>query len=594
MRPHCLIALLVLLAPGVARGADAPEQLLPSATQLYLRWDGIDAHRAAYARTALGKTMQGDTGEFITGVFAKVQEGLGSLLTVEQLLSGVKPEELRKLRDDAAQAAKLLPLLGKHGFILAAELRDLEPSGSVTLILPGAGATPEPLLGALRLATALAKLKVVEKKIDGRAAHLLDLPGAALAWWVEGKHLVLRFGTDKPEALVRAVTGKGDRLPDNDLFKRVSDFKTFRTSARAFVDIAAIVKVARKRSKEAAKMLADLGIDDVRSAVLYSGFEGIAERGLIEVDVPGPRRGLLALLKGKPFRLADVPPLPPDTVSWSMTNFDAAGFYDAAVQTIETVAAVVDADAAAEVKGLAKKINAAVGLDVRKDLLESLGDRFVQYSAPSEGPLVLGQTLLFKVKDEEKLNEALPQLVKGLAKLAGVEVQLRKRTYREAALREVVVRQRGFIFRPTWTIHKGWLAVSWFPQPVQAFVARQHGDLRAWKPGAQTRELLAALPQEYVSISYTDPRPGIKQVLSLAPLLGGLLDNLNPDLHFDVASIPGAQEATRHLFPNVSAASDDGKTVRLHSRASLALPLDVSGVDSYGILLFLSLGRIAK
>ena len=37
---------------------------------------------------------------------------------------------------------------------------------------------------------------------------------------------------------------------------------------------------------------------------------------------------LLLVFAGKPFTLADLPPLPPDVVSWSMTNFDTGAFYD--------------------------------------------------------------------------------------------------------------------------------------------------------------------------------------------------------------------------------------------------------------------------
>src|SRR5438552_5487758 len=144
------IALLVLLASGVSRAQEAPETLLPASTQLYLRWDGIDAHRAAYEKTALGKMMHGDMGKFVDGVFGQLQESIGGMLTNEQLLGGVPPERLKKLQEDAAQAPKLLGLLSQHGLVVAVEVRSLEPpSVQATLILPGAGAKPGPLFGTL-------------------------------------------------------------------------------------------------------------------------------------------------------------------------------------------------------------------------------------------------------------------------------------------------------------------------------------------------------------------------------------------------------------------------------------------------------------
>jgi hypothetical protein len=41
---------------------------------------------------------------------------------------------------------------------------------------------------------------------------------------------------------------------------------------------------------------------------------------------------------------------------------------------------------------------------------------------------------------------------------------------------------------------------------------------------------------------------------------------------FDLDLIPNAQEATRHLFPNVTIGTDDGKRLRSDTHASLALP----------------------
>src|SRR5262249_61606987 len=59
LRRYGIVALL-LLVPGVVRAQDAPEQLLPATTQLYLRWDGIEAHRADYEKLALGQMLKGD------------------------------------------------------------------------------------------------------------------------------------------------------------------------------------------------------------------------------------------------------------------------------------------------------------------------------------------------------------------------------------------------------------------------------------------------------------------------------------------------------------------------------------------------------
>ena len=92
MRHPLGLASLLLLVPCLARAADdAPERLLPATTQIYLRWDGIDAHKAAYAKTSLGQMMKGDTGSFVHGLFNKLQTSAGALLTVESLHRGEDP-----------------------------------------------------------------------------------------------------------------------------------------------------------------------------------------------------------------------------------------------------------------------------------------------------------------------------------------------------------------------------------------------------------------------------------------------------------------------------------------------------------------------
>src|SRR6266550_977367 len=105
---YCLgLALVVLALPNALRAEDALESLLPASTQVYLRWDGIDAHRSAYEKTALGKTLQGDTGKLLQGLYGELNAHLGTLLTVPLLLEGTPPERLQRIQADAKIAPKL-------------------------------------------------------------------------------------------------------------------------------------------------------------------------------------------------------------------------------------------------------------------------------------------------------------------------------------------------------------------------------------------------------------------------------------------------------------------------------------------------------
>jgi hypothetical protein len=590
MRYRHGLPLLLLLAPGLTRAQETPESLLPATAQAYARFDGIDAHRAAYTKSCLGQMLQGDTGTFITSLFKQLEDGVAVGLTVEQLLRGASPQQMKKMQADARSATRLPGQIGAKGFVLAVEVRSLEPpQGQLTLILPDAGPKPDALFGALRLGAGIARAEVKETKVEGRAVSSLDLDVIHLAWWVEGPHAVLTLGTDKPEAVVRTMTaGKHARLTANPLFKRLRDFNKFETAARSFIDAKAFVQLGGKRSPDVRRLLDDLGLDGLESLVFYSGFDGKVQRDLVEWDMPGPRKGLLGLLGGKPFRLGDVPPLPPDVVSWSMTNFDPGAFYDTAVQAVENVVRLISPDDAPKIKAGLKAADTFLGIDLRKDLLGSFGDRFAQYVSPGDGPFTLGQMLLLRVKDPDKLQGAIEQVIKSVAQAAGVEVKIKKRPYQGVDMRLVQVRQQGFIFVPTYAVVDGWLALSFFPQPVEGHIARVKGTLSAWKPSPDIEEMLRQMPQEFIAVSWSDPRPSIKQLLAIAPLIGGSVASFVPDVNFDVGSLPNAQEATRHLFPNISVTTDDGKTLRNETRGSLSLPFDLTGLDTYAFFAALS------
>src|SRR4029077_2772790 len=156
--------------------------------------------------------------------------------------------------------------------------------------------------------------------------------------------------------------------------------------------------------------------------------------------------------------------------------------------------------------------------DIRNDLLGSLGSLLVTYASPPEGPVFFGQTVLLQVKDPKKLQTALEMTVQGLGKLSRANVQLKQRTYHGVKLNTVQVRERGFFVAPTWAIHKDWLVLAVYPQPVQGYVLRAGGELPAWKPSATLKASLDKLPSKVTLLSVTDPRPGVNTLLSLAPL----------------------------------------------------------------------------
>ena len=78
-RRSWLVCLLILV-PAVASAQTVPERLLPGGSQIYLRWDGMDKHRATFDKTAVGKMLKEDTGKFFEALWTYGNELLDMAL----------------------------------------------------------------------------------------------------------------------------------------------------------------------------------------------------------------------------------------------------------------------------------------------------------------------------------------------------------------------------------------------------------------------------------------------------------------------------------------------------------------------------------
>src|SRR5262249_47431998 len=130
------------------------------------------------------------------------------------------------------------------------------------------------------------------------------------------------------------------------------------------------------------------------------------------------------------------------------------------------IAGLIDKNAPGEVKAALKRLDDLLGVDLQGDLLGALGDKVVFYSSPGEGPLIFSYTFLFEIKDAKKLQDALDQVTRALINLGGNAWSVKKKPYRGTELVQFRFRQQGFPFLPTFAVHKGWLAVSFFPQAI--------------------------------------------------------------------------------------------------------------------------------
>ncbi|HZZ79468.1 MAG TPA: hypothetical protein VFE62_13170 [Gemmataceae bacterium] len=574
MVKRVVLGLLFVLLPGAAWGQGVQEAYLPAKSQLYFRWDGMQTHRAAFDKTALGQMMKGDTGKFLDELWAYANENLKTAAQNE-------PKIAPMLKD----FTKLIGTMHNNGVVFALEVDKVQPpTVQVVMVFPKAAGESGSVMPLIQKIAEETKADVKTAKVGKRFVNTINVEFLKVGWWAQGDDAVLYLGTNEPAAYAKAIDAKKTGIAGHPLYKKVLAFKEFPTASRGYFDIASTLNVLGELHPVAPKIVDELGLKGLKSVTFMSGFEGAGERSVTEIDMPSPRTGLLSLSSQKKISLKDLPALPDDITGFSASTLSVSKTYGVLVNSIHGIVKVIDADKADEVKDAIKAFEGAVGVDIDRDLFGQLGDVVVSYNSPSEGILGSGAVVAVQVKDGKKFASTLDKLIKGIPANPAGAVDLKKKAYRGGEIMQISISGQQLNRNlATIGIYKDWLIYAQYPQPVKGFIMRQEGVLPAWKADAALTKSLGQFPKEFNSIRVSDPRQTIKTVLAASPAVFDILNQLGslagqlPGVGFqyrpfDIDVIPHAQEATMQLFPNVTISTDDGKRIRTESRGSILLP----------------------
>lgn len=566
MRQHCTLVMAgLMLAPSAVMAQAHPTRALPSGSQLYFHWDGLDKHQAAFEQSALGKTLKGDTGKFLHALSQYVGEAIrtGLANAVDAELAGAVKEELFGFCDT----------VNKKGLAVAIELRQLDPLDlQAMIVFPGGGGPKKSPYGLLQTLAKLDPTGQVRPAVVGKhKAQHVQFDRFHMVWWTDQGDLMLALGTNGPENVLKG-TGK---LMARPLYQQVHQFKEIDHHLRGFIDLQAIGAVVNKIDPKVEKITAELGLKAIKGLTFHSGFDGPGERSIVDLHIDGERKGILKLATNRTFTLADLPPLPPDLTDFSASTFDMGTLYDVSVHTAQVVAKLVAPNDAPDIKGLIKQVEQQAGVKFKEDLFDQFDQLFVNYAAWPEGFLGLGAVNLVKVKNGDKVVTSIQKLAKAVNDTLGgfgFTIDIKKTDYRGVAVYQIDMGKQTMGTAPAFAVHNGWLAYASYPQPIQGFILRSKGELPTWKAGKQLQKLLEPFPKEFTGIAVSDPRPACRTFLSLLPtgvaILNGVTHEFAPGIpQFDVSLIPNAYEATRYLFPSITVTTDNGKRLRSETRS---------------------------
>ncbi|HUG90161.1 MAG TPA: hypothetical protein VML55_04980 [Planctomycetaceae bacterium] len=577
-----------------------PEALLPADAVVYLRFDGLQPHRAGWNRTVLGELLRDELRPLAGRLAQAAADAIGPEVLSARLLAGAEPDQLLELKKHTDQLPRLLDLVNRQGFAAALEYTPgADRGGQATVVFPdAAGALDrDAIFGAVRLLAHVSSAEVSQEAVDGRDVLRVTGPEAvSLACWTQGEHVVLTYGTRDIEHTLDVIRKKRADLTASRLLARSTDFDDYETYLRGFVDLSGLLSYAQQEFPPAEALATELGLTGLKSLSVHVGFDGPHQRSTWQVEAPAPRAGLMQLLSApEELGLGDLPPLPPDASSIRCAVFDVGAAFEEALKAQDAIARVTEPDSETSAAGAVAAFERGLGIDLRKDLLAHLGPRVLTYSSSSEGPFVFGMTMAVEVRDADEVLESLHKLVPALSRAAGGEVTLDKRPYHGVELHMLKLNTPGFVFTPTFAVVDRWLVAGIQPQPVQGFVLRSQKGYSRWQPPEVAADVLRKVkerrPEPRVTgLTVIDPRPTVASIASFAPLVVSAVQSFAGGEPFDTSLIPNAQAVTEPLTHNVTVVSDDGELLRIDSWASLPIPFPMTGMETYFATLFLSSG----
>jgi hypothetical protein len=542
---------------------------------VYVRYDGWEKHRETWEKTAFAEVLRNGLQPAMQKMGDQVLKSLQSLPETSEIL-----QQLQK------HLPPVLEHLNAHGLVFGLQLvKPQDGRVQLTLVLPEQ-AKQEPHLAALiRMVAESNGWKITAVQLRERKIQQVQIADSSwkISWWSEANHLLLLIGTESPELTLDVAEGKKPSLLQSEWFKRVSLPPGYASCLRGYVNGQPLLEALRQLGPGWRKVIEVTGLEDIPAISFHVGAQDRALRSTLTVHLkPGSRKGLAALFptveQGIEPYLRGQKALPPLSPRGDVTvqRFDLAQGISQLRSIIQTVADVIDEqESGKSVRDFFDKAGQMPELEWLRELLPHLDSLWVYTDASADGLLSTGILLGVHLQNVAGARKALAK-IKSFQN-NGFTLQVHRSKYRGVELICLKVQPPtgfGLPLIPTLAIVDDWLFVALYPQPIQGVIARRElAQLSRWKPSPEAEKILASLPSgkaRLVGFSESDPRGTVEFLMSVMPMVGGLISAFSGG-DFDVTVIPPAQLIAEPLFPNVTLYLAEPDAFRIESYDSLPL-----------------------
>ena len=235
-----------------------------------------------------------------------------------------------------------------------------------------------------------------------------DVP--RVQWGIKDKYLVVAIGDGEADSLWARRTKPA---PDW-LTKLTRDAKVPRPAVVQFINLNSLVGMAKTglvggpNAAQVQQAFDGFGLNNLKS---YTSVGGLDADGYVEtaiISTGGQSLGLLSMLGGKSLTAESLSPIPDDAGYAVATRIDPSRLWEMFLK----FAALIEPNAPAAIdQGLAQ-IALQTEVNLKDDLVASLGDTWCLYNSPGDGGLIFtGLTVTGTIRDRAKLVAANEKLV---------------------------------------------------------------------------------------------------------------------------------------------------------------------------------------
>lgn len=582
--------------PTTTAAAVAVETLLPSNSFAVFTYDGTKPHQPAIRETAAWKALE-DT------------ELTARLLDLGQMFVSAAGEQ------NGVLAREAIEHLRANGLSMA-----ISPSGSGAglapygvVVLHGAAEYLETLQPMVEQIAASEGEDVQQKEISGRNVSFIgtNVTGVEVGWWNESGHLIIAVGMTACEQAIATASGASENITKNPKWAQLRTSESYTVDALGWVDTGLLFDQFGDMPlpptpagevltiREIATLL---GLHNIRDLTMQSGYKGLQTWNDVRLNADGPLTGLGTLLQQRTFSIDELPPMPKGTSGFAAATFDLYGAIDKVLETIRPLMQKIEPQAEVEMDEAIVQMHEVFGGDPKEALIAGLGDLWCVYADPAALPIPIGfsPVVAVSVKDKGLVASGVERLIDLLQQPGNPNFTIRKSS--KDGREFFSFNLSGMPVVPTIMVTDKWFVASITPGSAQSLAQRESGKLPIWKPTDQVAAALKELPQEFSSLTVSDPAPAYQQALQLAPMGMNLLEqNVLPTLAggtlqmpFGIEELPAAEMVTEPMFPNVTVGYSTDNGIGSTTRQSVpSNPMgNVSATVSVPILVALLLPAV--